>query len=558
MSVLDALADGEIGRVPAFTTRTETIMMRPVDPDKRGVRIRARTIRRREGRLWSFGLVAVAGIAVVASPLTADGGVDVNRPGIHAAGAVDWGDCPVLAAGATRDPRQTCATLQVPLDYHDLSGRTITITISRIATSKPATRRGVLLTIPGGPGGTGLDLPGAVAAAMPAEVLDRFDLIGFDPRGVAHSTPVTCGFSGAELLRDLPYPDPGGSIAASVAFARSAAARCAASDSGDLLPFITTANIARDLDRIRAALGERRLSYFAASYGGYVGAAYASLFVGRTDRVMLDSSVDPGRIWYQQYRLLAVGMDARFPDAVRYAPVGFGTTVEHVRARFLALADRLDTTPVPLSGTEVPLNGNTLRRLSLNLLYQDADLPTLGQLWQAASHLAAGSATPEDITLARRLITDMTTPASAPGVPGDNSLSAKYAVVCNDVSWPRDIAGYARNVVDDRVRWPLTAGMPANVSPCPFWKTRPVESPVRITSGGPRNILILQNRRDPATPMESGLGLRRLLGSRAAFVDVDGGGHVVLQGRNSCATAVTTNFLADGNLPRHDMSCPKS
>jgi pimeloyl-ACP methyl ester carboxylesterase len=508
-------------------------------------------------------MVAVTGISVAVPASAAYGVLGASRTSTRAASVISWGGCPALAAGAARDPRQTCATLQVPQDYRDPSGQTITIMISRIATAKPATRRGVLLTVPGGPGGTGLDLPGAVAAALPAKVFDRYDLIGFDPRGVGHSTPVTCGFHGADLLRDLPYPAPDGSITASVAFASSAAERCAASDSAPLLPFITTANTARDLDRIRAALGEPRLSYFAASYGGYVGAAYAALFPARTDRVVLDSSVDPGHVWYEQYRLLAAGMEDRFPDAARYVidhgdAIGFGATVEQVRATFLALAARLDTAPVPVPGTAVSLDGNVLRRLSLDLLYQDAQLPTLVQLWRAASRLAATSAVPavpEDIALVKQLITDHTAPAMAPGVPEGNSLSAKYAVICNDVPWPQDIASYTRNVADDRIRRPLTAGMPANISPCPFWKNRPIESPIRIDSAGPRNIIILQNRRDPATPMESGLGLRRLLGSRAALIEVNGGGHVVLQSGNPCARSLVANFLTLGDLPGHDRSC---
>lgn len=155
--------------------------------------------------------------------------------------------------------------LQVPLDYRRPGGRQITVAVSRIPAADPATRRGVLLLNPGGPGGEGLDTPSEAGPAG-EPLLAAYDLIGCDPRGVGHSTPVTCGLTEAQLTPPLPYPAPDGSIAANVAFARSAAAACAAR-SGDLLPYITTANTARDMDRIRQALGTSRLSYYGDSYG---------------------------------------------------------------------------------------------------------------------------------------------------------------------------------------------------------------------------------------------------------------------------------------------------
>jgi pimeloyl-ACP methyl ester carboxylesterase len=123
-----------------------------------------------------------------------------------------------LAAGVDLDPRQTCGTLQVPLDYRRPGGRQITVAVSRIPAADPATRRGVLLLNPGGPGGEGLDTPSEAGPAG-EPLLAAYDLIGCDPRGVGHSTPVTCGLTEAQLTPPLPYPAPDGSIAANVAFA---------------------------------------------------------------------------------------------------------------------------------------------------------------------------------------------------------------------------------------------------------------------------------------------------------------------------------------------------
>ncbi|MFY0573217.1 alpha/beta fold hydrolase [Cystobacter fuscus] len=189
------------------------------------------------------------------------GGLLGRRPSGHGAGgaqALVWGNCPGLPEGATRDPRQTCATLRVPLDYQHPEGRTLELTVSRIATARPDSRRGVLLLNPGGPGLEGLDHPSLLATVLSSEVLDHYDLIGFDPRGVGHSSPVTCGLTDVGFTDLFPYPAADGSIDANVALARETAARCAASTSGDVLPFITTANTARDMDRLRQALGKGR------------------------------------------------------------------------------------------------------------------------------------------------------------------------------------------------------------------------------------------------------------------------------------------------------------
>ncbi|MET0234028.1 MAG: alpha/beta hydrolase, partial [Kibdelosporangium sp.] len=113
---------------------------------------------------------------------------------------------------------------------------------------------------------------------------------------------------------------------------------------------------------------------------------------------------------------------------------------------------------------------------------------------------------------------------------------------------------YAARSAADRKAWPLTAGMPANVWACAFWPA-PVENPVTVTDQGPRNILVLQNRRDNATPWDSGLGLRRILGKRAAFVGVDNGGHYVYNAGSACADQATADFLATGHLPDTDPYC---
>lgn len=468
--------------------------------------------------------------------------------------AVRWGPCPLADPREPHDPRTECGTLRVPLDYEHPRGEAIEIAVSRL----PATglRRGVLLVNPGGPGTPGLDTPSQIEQYLP-DIARGYDLVGFDPRGIRNSSPLTCGLTAAEVIEQLPYPDARGSIAGNVAYARSAAQRCAAT-AGPRIRFFTTANTARDMDRIRAALGQQRISYYGASAGTYLGAVYRSLFPGRVERMVLDSAADPTRIWYRQWRLWAPGLAVRFPDVVTAAvrdaaTTGFGTIPAQVRASYARLLRQLDRTPVDV-GAAVPLDGNLLRALTFDVSYSDDHLDDLMQVWRVAADLAAGSATAEERSGMAAVIASSA--QSIPGIPVDNSLAAAYAVMCGDVAWNRNVASYQRAVTRDRARYPLTAGMPANIWPCAFWPYQPVERPVPIHAGGPRNVLVLQNERDPAVPLQSGLGMRRALGHAAALVRVDQGGHVVIATPNPCVAALLDAFLATPHRPVSDGSCP--
>jgi pimeloyl-ACP methyl ester carboxylesterase len=130
------------------------------------------------------------------------------------------------------------------------------------------------------------------------------------------------------------------------------------------------------------------------------------------------------------------------------------------------------------------------------------------------------------------------------------------AVICNDVRWPASVSSYRRAGAADRLRHPLTAGMPANITPCAFWKDAPAEKPTTITSKGPSNILMIQNLRDPATPYFGALKMREALGDRARLVTVDHGGHGVYLGNGDvCGTGKVTEFLTTGARPAQDAYC---
>jgi len=467
--------------------------------------------------------------------------------------ALRWGACPPEQPGVPRDPRQECATLAVPLDYRHPRGRTIEVHVSRLRTAKPALRRGILMLDSGGPGDTGLDFASVLGALMPAAVRDRYDIIAFDPRGVDYSGALTC-----QLTEEIPpeladrYPEPDGSIERNVAVAREIARLCG-EHGGDTMPHITTANTARDMDLIRAALGERRMSYLGYSNGTYLGAVYRTLFPHRLDRVVLDSAIDPRRFGYGQFRLIGIGAQLRLPDFTRWAAghddtYHLGATPAAVRATFDRLTARLDAEPLTLpDGSR--FSGNLLRANTYAGIYHDAGFPGLAQLWQAVAAAVAPAA--GRANRSAPVLADVVAE-----IPPDNQPAVQLAIYCNDGEWPRAIATHRRNVAVDMVRFPETAGSGANITPCPFWPFPKLERSVRVTGGGPRNTLIVQNLRDPATPWVGSLGLRRVLGSAAATVDIDQGGHgAYLLTASACANDTVTAFLAFGVLPRYRL-CP--
>lgn len=311
---------------------------------------------------------------------------------------------------------------------------------------------------------------------------------------------------------------------------------------------ISSITEARDIDQIREALGENTISYWGVSYGTYVGAVYATLFARHTDLVVLDSNDDPNpelveRAWLANY---AIGVEDRFPDFAAWAsaagsPERIADSPAEVRSTFLALAARLDRKPMPWPGANPPvLTGNMLRETLVGALYSDSRFARLAAMMLAALHG-----------------TPLPAPSPAPDQVVQNTDAVSVGTLCGDVAWPGSIPDYARNVAANRAEYPLTAGMPANIGPCSFWPSGPVEQPVRITNQGPRNVLLVQNLRDPATPYSGALNMRHAFGGRAVMVTIDSGGHeAYLANGNACGDNTVTRFLVTGQRPDADVYCP--
>ncbi|MFD5829235.1 alpha/beta hydrolase [Lentzea sp. NPDC060358] len=487
-------------------------------------------------------------VAVVTAACTAP------SPPTPVANAVQWGSCPADASG----PGLECATLDVPLDYRAPDGRRIQIAISRLPSKKPEKRRGILLTNSGGPGGEALrhslDLKDV---GLPQDVLDSYDIIGMDPRGVGRSTPVTCDLAKIPAYyTNIPlHAADAADVRKSAELGKQVADSCLGSASKDLLPHISTANAARDLDQVRQALGEEKASYFGISYGTYLGAVYTTLFPGTTDRVLLDSSLGAGGWDREGSRLFAQGFEDRFPDFARYVATthpdyGLGTTPDQVTAKYFELTATLDA--LPGIGTQA---GSLFRQTTFSGLYYDNALGALAETWRDVNN---GTWRPDAATKPGG------EPTSSPSRPddarwqaktADNYLASQLHVLCNDSRWPTSVQTYVDDHAADRVKYPMFGSAASNIGPCAFWPD-PVEPQTRITDQGPSNVLIVQNLRDPITPLVVAKKMRAALGDRARIVTVDQGGHLAYPfKKNKCANDEATRFLVTGERVSEDKAC---
>ncbi|MFI5782262.1 alpha/beta hydrolase [Nocardia sp. NPDC051570] len=455
---------------------------------------------------------------------------------------LDWhvcGDDALDKAGAQ------CTEVTVPLNYVEPQGRTITVAISRLSATDPAKRRGIMLTNPGGPGAPGLGLPLYLAEAMAPDVRDRYDLIGMDPRGIGRSAPVHCGWPIGLGLQSAGVDLE--SFGESVATQADLAARCQTAEH-DKLPYITTRNTARDMDVIRGALGEQKISYLGGSYGTYLGAVYTQMFGDRTDRVVLDSAIDPRRY--------PVGLmqDIGAPDeaaldawadrtAARHDEYRLGVTRAEVRATVTTLIRQAARTPIRIGSYD--LDDHWIPVLLHESLSDQRRYDELASQVRLLADAAAGhpvQPTPElEQFLALRLTAK------------PQEISGHDAVWCGDVAAPRDPDWYWRNIEASRATQPVFGPYVNNITSCAFWPA-PVEAPTIVQNSAPT--LILQATGDTRAPYQEGVDLHRALtGSRLITlqdVRVHGiYGHFP----NRCVADTVDTYLRDGTLPATDLTC---
>lgn len=455
-------------------------------------------------------------------------------------GSLHWSSC---------RGRFQCASLQVPLDYARASpgARTIRLALIRSPATDPAHRLGSLVINPGGPGESAIGEFGFLVGQLSPALRSRFDVVGFDPRGVGSSTPVTC-LSGPALdsffALDL-APATAAGRAALVAGARTFARGCQ-QRSRYLLPYVGTANAARDLDRIRVALGERRLTYLGFSYGTYLGAEYAHLFPTKVRALVLDGALDPTLSPFAsadsqsrgfESELTAFGQNCAATPACAWQPSG--PRLADLRSLMAGLAAH----PLPTGKSRALTEGEAFNGLGA-ALYSPQSWPSLDQALAAADQGDGGP------LLA---LNDFYVERSAGG-SYSNLIEAELAVNCRDAPWPSNPASYFAAAAAIAPAAPDFG--PQNLLsslPCAFWPVRaPGPTPAPSAPGSPP-ILVVATTGDPATPYAEGVALARELGVGRLLTRV-GEGHTGY-GASACVRRYADAYLISGTVPPVGARC---
>ncbi|HYZ09365.1 MAG TPA: alpha/beta hydrolase [Pseudonocardiaceae bacterium] len=525
--------------------------------------IRRWSPRSRRLAVQALAVVFALGGGVLGTSPSALAGWDSADPYVDA--RVDAVSTPVLGWTDCQDGFQ-CGTAHVPLDYDRPNDTTVELAVIKLPASDPTSRIGTLFVNFGGPGPSGVDRLRARASwpwLFSEELRSRFDLVSWDPRGVSRSTAVRCFGSEAEqqaFLGSFPEmpADPGGEP---VFYDKSAelADRCQ-QHAGELLEHVSTANTARDLELLRRAVGDEKLTYHGISYGTYLGAVYANLFPGRVRALAFDGSMDfvgnatghgaegtttPHGTRQDTPRGIAETFDSFLRQCTAAGPRCAFSSGDP-RAKWVALAERARQQPILIEGDAGPQTW------------------TYSAVINAAAELAQPQTYPDLATLLQKLYDASTRDGArslaATAAGGEpylaNRTEAFNAIQCSDSTVPTDTAIYSQMALSEDSRVPYFGRIGVfDMMPCAFWRAKDTD---RYT--GPWNrrtaapILVLNSRFDPSTPLHGAYdGAREL--ARARVLVVEGAGHTTMYLHSTCAERVKRDYLISGTLPVTGSSC---
>lgn len=434
-------------------------------------------------------------------------GMAAAEPG-PASPAIDWAECPESPAADGAARRLECGNVTVPLDHAEPEGRTVTIAVSRLTAVDPDRRRGVLLLNWGGPGWSGRKLPAYLADESRAGGLaEHYDLIGFDPRGTGASTGFSCQLP-------APFtPDPG--LPAKEQAAREAAAygadlgRCGNEDPV-FASNLTTQNVARDMDRIRVALGEQRISYLGVSWGTALGATYRTMFADRVDRMLLDSVTNPTFSFTaadlvpdmeQAFRVYSSWL-ARHDD--RYH---LGGRPAQVRTRLLALREQVRAEPFSFEGGQI--TGDQIAVFAV----------WFSNSWPVTSRLLAGIAAGDRAAVAAAYA-EFAAASDWPSTDHRERFSTpmNLATYCNADTTSRDFDQVWAIQERQVSRFPMAGPMSLRYSECTGWPHSP--QPLALQRR-PGSLQLVAHTHEWNTPVRMAIEMQQTIGGTLGYVDDD-------------------------------------
>ncbi|MDI2130831.1 alpha/beta hydrolase [Yinghuangia seranimata] len=470
-----------------------------------------------------------------------------------------WQPCPDDPKTKKKDESDfQCAKLHVPLDYENPAARAVDIAVMREPAAKPDSRIGSLLTNPGGPGQSGVDYLKYAYQDFDGVIHDRFDVIGFDPRGTGDSAPVQCL---ADATRDRRNADDGPDPkdhAAGKAFSEARSkefAEACKAKSGDLLAFVGTRNVARDMDVLRAVLGDQKLNYLGYSYGTYLGSLYTEEFPGRIGRLVLDGAVNPSDDPLAHSVDQQVGFEQSFQhfakDCTTHSGCPLGSDPDKAAEIGVDFLDGLRTKPLSTRFDGRKLTSGLGWTGMTSLLYGNEERwKWLREAFSLAMDKKDGSAL--------LFYADNYNGRDDKG-HYDGSMDAISAIRCADRHGDQPSPDRIQQVLDRlHKEAPLfsrdTAAEDFQGWSCQFWPYQTPEKPHPIKGPQDTPILVVGTTGDPATPYASSERLTTELGD-ATLLTLEGEGHTAYGKKSTCIDDAVNTYLTDGTLPPTGTRC---
>ncbi len=479
-------------------------------------------------------------------PTPEPGSSDAPEPGLDAfyGQQLDWQEC----------GRFQCARLTVPVDYADPGGDTIELEVLKDPADDPSARVGSLVVNPGGPGAPGTSYAEQAADVFRSALTDRFDIVGFDPRGTGESAPVDClpdeGMDA--FLQADPVPDDAAETSELVDGLAGFWAGCVTNTPGGatgIVAHVTTIEAARDMDVLRAALGQAQLDYFGASYGTKLGATYADLFPDKVGRLVLDGAVDVSldsvSLSLGQAEGFERALTAYVDDCVASGDCFLGDTTEEGLAAIKGVLDDLDSAPLPTADGRELTVGTGFLGVITPLYNKD--------YWFLLDRGLEEAMDGDGTTL--QLLADAYASRSPDGSYADNSTEAIYAINCLDDPFAITAAEVPDYLPDFLEASPTLGEVFAwGLLGCDGIEVASSEEPRDITAAGAAPIVVVGTTRDPATPYEWAVSLADQLQS-GVLVSRDGDGHTGYNAGNDCVNEAIESYLVDGTVPEDGLEC---
>lgn len=445
-----------------------------------------------------------------------------------------------------------CAMLDVPIDYSNLTVGTFEISVLRYLAADQKNRLGSLIVNPGGPGSSGVNYAYNAEYLFSPDITDHYDIVGFDPRGVAESAPINC-LSDADI--DANYeadgkPDNATELATTIEDTQEYAQTCL--DNNEHLTAYGTANAARDMDLLRAALGDAKLNYMGKSYGTFMGALYAQLFPNNIGRVVLDGAVDPSVSQYGQVLEQASSFDnaltAFLKECSNNSNCGLPSDVNQARTAIIKLLADTAKQPIPLKSPDGDKRKVTESLLVLGMAsaFYDSE-----EGWSTLRIALREIKSGHGDTILK--LADQYSGRQPDGTYRSNEFDSGAIIDCLDFADPRtveDIKVDAKKIAELAPVFGPYLGYAGLTC-----KYLPPANPVTITSittNAP--IMIIGTTRDPATPYKWAIGLQKII-TNSQLLTLVGDGHTGHNRGSACIDDAVDAFYLQGVLPAKNLRC---